>query len=498
MKRSRSNSRGVALLACLLALMLLTAIALGLMYMGDSETRINDNYRSSQQAYFAAMAGLQNVRERMTLANTAPHQVVPPASMPGSGGSVLYVLNPAGTSDVITPAAAGSKYYDEELCREMSAQGLNCPLASGNITTASEDGPPYLNSAAALPYKWVRINMKANASTSPFYNNGSSSASSANTQICWNGVSELPVNQLPVSNCALSLGSDPPGWSPVYELTSLAVTASGASRLVQMEVAQDPPLVTRAAVDSQDHVDLNGKLIVNGWDYCTCECSVTKSGGQNVTTCTNRAGLVCDGTHYAIYAAGTVDNPTPSETLISGTAQPVVQNQPWPWDMEALIAKYRDAAGTVNVTQSPYNWTCSGGSCGTRSGQALGVPPTFPPNPPNNPAGPADMSRQVTYIPGNVQLTGGAVGNGVLVVDGNLDIHGGMSFYGLVIVRGVISFTGGGSSGVNIYGGVLAGQQSYVDTVLGGSASIYFNFCALPQQDQSQPPRVLSFRELPL
>jgi hypothetical protein len=492
----RNRNTGVVLLACLLALMLLTAIALGLMYLGDAETRTNDNFRSSQQAYFASLAGLQNVRERMMLANVAPHLIVPPTAMPGSSNSVLYVLNPAGMTDAVTPATVGSNYYDEELCREMAAQNINCPLASSNITTAAEHGPPNLNTATGLPYKWVRINRKANASCAPYYNNGSAGSSTLNTQVCWNGVNELPVTLLPVTDCTLSAGSDPPGWSPVYELTALAVTANGASRLLQMEVAQDPPLVTRGAVDSQDHVDLNGSLLVNGWDYCTCTCTTTRVNGQDTTTCTNRAGLVCDGTHYAIYAAGTVDNPTPSETLIAGTSQPVVQNQPWPWDIDALVARYRDAAGTVNVTQAPYNWTCPTGSCGTRSGQTLGVPPTFPPSPPNNPVGPVGMSRQVTYVPGNLQLSGGALGNGVLVVDGNLDIHGGLEFYGLIIVRGVISFTGGGSSGVNIYGAVLAGQQSYVDTTLGGSANIYFDFCSLPQGSQDQPPRMLSFREL--
>jgi hypothetical protein len=65
----------------------------------------------------------------------------------------------------------------------------------------------------------------------------------------------------------------------------------------------------------------------------------------------------------------------------------------------------------------------------------------------------------------------------------------------VILVRGVISFTGGGSSAVNVYGAILAGQQSYVDTTLGGSANIYFDFCSLPQGSQDQPPRVLSFRE---
>jgi len=317
-RRLRNRNGGVALLACLLALMLLTAIALGLMYLGDAETRSNDNFRSSQQAYFASLAGLQNVRERMMLANVAPHKIVSPTSMPGSSNSVLYVLNPGGAADTVTPATVGSNYYDQELCSEMAAQAINCPLASSNIFTAAENGPPYLNTSAALPYKWVRINRKANASDAPYYNNGSAGNSTLSTQVCWNGVSELPVTSLPVTDCSLSLGSDPAGWSPVYELTSLAVTANGASRMLQMEVAQDPPLVTRAAVDSQDHVDLNGSLMVNGWDYCTCQCTTSKVNDKNVTTCTDRAGLVCDGTHFAIYAAGTVDNPTPSETLLAG------------------------------------------------------------------------------------------------------------------------------------------------------------------------------------
>jgi type II secretory pathway component PulK len=49
----RRSERGIALLLCILSLMVLTGIAIGMMYMTDSETMINANYRSSQQAYFA-------------------------------------------------------------------------------------------------------------------------------------------------------------------------------------------------------------------------------------------------------------------------------------------------------------------------------------------------------------------------------------------------------------------------------------------------------------
>jgi hypothetical protein len=407
----------------------------------------------------------------------------------------LYVTNPAGAADTVAPTTGSSSsnaYYDNEMCTELTSLGKQCGVA-GSYMAALADDSPMTNSAAALGYKWVRVTNKANASLSPYYNMGSSSATNRSTQICWNGVSELPVSSLGVADCSTSLSSNPPGWSPVYTLTALAVTNTGARRMLQMEVSNDPPLVTKGAVDSQDHVDLSGSLFVNGYDYCTCSCTTDKQGN---TTCTNRAGLTCDTSHYAVYAAGTVDNPNGSESLISGTTPPVVQNGAWPWDVPSLVQRFASAVGTTNVLKPPYSWLCPSGSCGTQAGASFGVPPTFPPSPPGNPVGPANMAQQVTYIPGDVQLTGGAVGNGVLVVDGNLDIHGGFQFYGLVIVKGVISFTGGGSNAVNIYGGVIAGQQSYVDNVLGGSANINFDFCALPQQNRTQPPRMLSFRDI--
>src|SRR5436190_23103681 len=123
MRTTHAGQRGIALLITIFSLLLLTAIAIGLMYLGDTETRINDNYRSSQQAYFAAYAGLQNVRERMTPANVAPHQIVPPAALPGANASILYVTNPAGAGDVVSPTTGSSSsnaYYDGELCTELT------------------------------------------------------------------------------------------------------------------------------------------------------------------------------------------------------------------------------------------------------------------------------------------------------------------------------------------------------------------------------------------
>jgi hypothetical protein len=487
----RTRERGIALVVCMLGLLLLTGLAVGLLYMTDSETEGNNNFRNSNQAYFAAMAGLQNVRERLTLADTAPHLLAGPATMIGGANSVLYVLNPAGAGDVVAPTTLANAYFDNEMCRELTALGINCALAGGITTTTPEHGPTYVNTAQAIPYKWVRVTQKANGATAPF-SVATGGGVQLTTQICWNGASEIPVTATGLLSCSTAAG-----YSPVFLLTSYASTAGGATRMLQMEVAQDPPINTRGAVDSQDHVALNGQLNVNGWDYCTCSCTTSGSGSNQVTTCTNRVGQVCDASHYAIYASGSIDNPTPSETLIAGTTPPYVQNQPWPYDVQSLVNQFRSAAGTIDVTQSSsYNWNCTGGGCGTHAGAVMGVPPNFPPTPVGNPTGPVNMASQVTYIPGDVQLTGNAVGNGVVVIDGNLDIHGGLQFYGLIIVRGTISFTGGGSQGVNVYGGIIAGQQSYVDNVLGGSAVVNFDRCALPGTNRNQPPRMLAVRDI--
>jgi hypothetical protein len=106
------------------------------------------------------------------------------------------------------------------------------------------------------------------------------------------------------------------------------------------------------------------------------------------------------------------------------------------------------------------------------------------------------MAAQVTYVPGNLQITGNSQGNGVLIVDGDLDIHGGLNFYGMILVRGVVKFTGGGAQATNVFGAVLAGQESLVDNTLGGSADIQFDQCALSRRMINNPPVMLVQREV--
>jgi hypothetical protein len=489
----RRNERGIALLTCLMALLLLTGIAFGLMYMSDADTLVNSNYRSSQQAYYAALGGLQNVRQRMTpgLA-AAPPRIDPPTAIPGNAGSVMYILNPYDPSDTVDLPAIQNPglYYDNELPLEASAQGISTPSGS-SVTTQSE----YYTIAPLniLRYKWVRITAKTNLATSPYKTN----PAAGNLPVCWNGAREVTVADISV---CLPAGGNPPSQNPVYLLTALAVTDSGAQRMVQMEVANDPPITTPAAVDSQDHVNLNGNLDVNAYDGCSCQCTAFDKKG-NCTTYGNRSPKTCDASKYSIYANGTVDPPNGSETFESGQTPAIAQNQPWPYDINALVSQFSSVG--LPVTGAPYNFSCTPQSgpdplnCGSRSASSstgnFGNPPS---SPPLAQVQSSDPGYQITYVPGDIQLTGGWNGFGVLVVNGNLDIHGGLNFDGLIIVHGVISFTGGGSDTVNINGAIIAGQQSLIDNTLGGSAVIQYNGCALPGTNRNAPPRMVALREL--
>jgi Tfp pilus assembly protein PilX len=60
--KQMKSQRGIAMMVALLALLLLAAIGMGLMFMADTENSVNNNYRDSQKAYFAARAGAEQAR----------------------------------------------------------------------------------------------------------------------------------------------------------------------------------------------------------------------------------------------------------------------------------------------------------------------------------------------------------------------------------------------------------------------------------------------------
>src|SRR4051812_45101327 len=143
-KRLKSQ-RGIAMMVSLLALLLLAAIGMGLMFMADTENSVNNNYRDSQKAYFAARAGAEDAR--LLLVRDATLNGNAMALNTGSAGStfqMIYLKNPTGTETIDPTTAAGSTlatnpYLDDQLCWERFAH-LNLTPAAGPCGSNGQGG----------------------------------------------------------------------------------------------------------------------------------------------------------------------------------------------------------------------------------------------------------------------------------------------------------------------------------------------------------------------
>ena len=259
------RQKGVALMLALVLLLLMTAIAFGVLGMSNTENAINTNFKSAETEYFAARAGVEEGRNRILptaldqngnpIALTSPPlatALLPTAPPDAAGGKVLYLVNmPLTAANEALITTPGNPYFDDALCHDIpqnSPLGLTmwrpanvrctATLPASYFTFAASAGPLSAASCASpctpLDYKWVRIMIKENYS-GPY--------KADNTQgdtfgVCWDKSTNPPseIVTASVANCAQ--GGTLPLARPVYLITSLAVNASGTTRrMVQEETS---------------------------------------------------------------------------------------------------------------------------------------------------------------------------------------------------------------------------------------------------------------------
>ena len=279
--QSKNRERGIALMFCLIALLLLTAITTSLIMFSGTETAVNANYRSEEVAFFAAKSGVYEALDRMQQSNANSIACKLPTGLPGGvqsiapgcatvPGSVLYLIN-SGSSLTVQPWNTTNTYVDGEFCHEgFSLSGMSpvpadvpcstVPTGSTWYTTVNSNYP-WSGTSAALPYEWVRINWKQNSSATYISGTGTSAATASysvnsakpsTTPVCWNGGSEVllstPTGVTPAytsceqyQTCAAAA---PVISTPVYLITALSVTSNGSRQMVQAEAALTPPSVT--------------------------------------------------------------------------------------------------------------------------------------------------------------------------------------------------------------------------------------------------------------
>ena len=434
----------------LFALLILSAIGLGMMYLANTETSINANYGGSMRAYYAALGGREEARDRLRSSTGAP--IALPLSTPTLGRDTIYIVNPfvnsAGTTVNPQPWLATDPYFDNEYCREFAATNplgsvlcTDPPFAgstwygyyTGGATTyigttwQSNAGVPSIspstNSTNALDFRWVRIQMKSNYSTNPNCVIGTTSATCAaaatpTTAVCWNGTNEFlaPSNG---ANCNAT------PYPPVYLVTSLAVSPNGSRRMLQTEISQNiaPPLSAALVLDGANPTfNPPSSIGISGINNNSCHMTPAPPSLPAIGTVST-----ADDTYVRSRLTGpgaanfTGVNPAPDVEVATATQ----------------LGLYATIPGIVSVVQTI---TASADYVGT-SPPDLGTT--------TNPKITV-VTANGTFFPTN------CTGAGILVVTGNLHCQGGWSWDGTIMVLGGTFLADGGAGpGNHFYGNML-------------------------------------------
>lgn len=458
------RERGMALIVVLFALMLLTAIGLGLMYMTTTETGIDSNFRGEQTAYYASKAGLEEARDRMRYApcpgcvgayqNNAQYDITSnqfpngwslPTTAPAAGtGSVVYIVNSSGAADPVTPWTPNTAYFDDELCHEnfaglgLVATQATVPCAqaapAGNAWyTAVNSFDPNTGTAAATPYKWVRITLKQDALPyCPDLTAGNCPA--ANRPVCsvTNPNSQIPpYYETPLPNGFAACEAD--NMRSVYVLTSLARLPDGSRKMTQYEVANlvVPPLpgsITFDGAGPNFNPPNSNALTITGVDIHNPAQNPPADGCSSPYSAPTQPAVAA----YDANSTATIIGDIPSNRK----------------------GNYQGAGGTPSVVNS-YNalgvLNTVGGLQQLVNNVQYAADQTYNTNNPTIPSLGTNGSPLITVVNGDYTWSGSQSGAGILLVTGTLTMTGSPSYNGVVLIigNGSLVYKGSGSGTIN-------------------------------------------------
>jgi hypothetical protein len=383
--------------------------------------------------------------------------IVPPSVMPSSASNagVVYITNPD-NGGAVQPWNSANKYFDDELCHEnfvgpggapalgVAAPAPNVPCnvaVAGVYYTSFASTDPNTGTAAAIPYKWVRVTLKQVQTTIPW---------------CVTGGTAPCVNQNGVQVCADNNGNEVPlpggvsgvagdcvsqNLQPVYVITSLAMTNTGARRITQQEVANItvPPLPAALVLDGNTPptnflTPNSGNYFINGNNQNSCN---RNPAGANLTAIgtisnndTNNVNSQIPSNRKGQYTG--VDGTTPDTT-----------------NVESKLGLWSTVGGLEQITTEITNIA------------DVVVPPSgTPPSPPWG----TQANPTITVLQGD--YNGTCTGYGILLIEGALTCNGNYSWTGVVLVigKGYVQALNGGGGG-QITGGFLV-------------ANLYDHLCA--------------------
>jgi len=291
---------------------------------------------------------------------------------------------------------------------------------------------PTRQGANPINYPWVQVHYKLNGAN----------------QVILFGDHDQDINTPPQANLARGL--------PILVVTGFGGEGT-SQRTVEVEAVRPPFEIPAGALYTEvDNFNFNGtQFLISGLDHDPVTGAV----------------IVGNSEVPGMLTTGNPDNITSSlsgqqTNNVEGTGtEPSVDRAEVDVDLQTLHDTY---VAQAQITLTP----------GTYSNVSWG-----------------DLDHYTcVYDPGDLHISGGLTGGGMLIVDGDLSITGSFTWYGVVLVMGSVTFSGGGQD-IHIYGSCLT-QGGVNDQTVGGNANILYSSEALNRLTMLSPYVVYNWREL--
>lgn len=507
-QRQFGNSRrqtGAALLIAIFALLLISVVAIALIVSSGTDSALARNYRTSANAYYAALAGIEEARSRLLPTN--PNYIPLPGS-PMPLTQVVYILNPLGSETVAPQDSSNpSTYPDTEYKQEFGVD------VSSRVVTTYASVSPAPGASPALPgpsFKWVRINPVTEQSLG-----GGTNGVDVNSDGTIDNFTPLfydPDNKTGFGGLSPGLienASPPPTAGQALEITSYAVLPNGGQKMLQYVVR--PLVIFPGTV-------LNGQIVPQFPAALTLAGNNVTYAGPGTASFLINGQDQCTGSLLALPAIGYTNSSDNSFSNIKSGAVPGSNYQgapvaPGPPPAPAVAPSSLTYVGNL---MNP-NWLTPNGLNAVVQDITSNADSVIqgPATPANFPSGMSPTHPMTIVVNGDLDLNAWHnTGYGLLVVTGTLKYDPDASWQGVVLVIGKGSFvsTNAGVGGINgaIFiaktldssGNLLTslGAASFSQTGSGSSLGqgINFNSCWAQTAQGPITYKVISFKEIPL
>jgi len=359
------------------------------------------------------------------------------ARMSADSDTANFIGEPAGTPSPgwgrYVVLASGNSAQDPGV-NQTAHDGLDND-GDGQVDNAGERYPEVSTRQGdnAINYPWAKVHYKLNGSN----------------QLVLFGDHDNDIQTPPVSNLVR-------GWPIIVITTFGEQTTSG--RTVEVEAVRMPFDIVAAAIYAEkDGFDFKGtQFLVSGQDWDPYS-EAPIAGNPQVP------GIVTTGRDDTVKGS-LVGAQADNVDGLGGS--PSISRSNVDLDLQAMADAYAKFTDTEL-------------SAGTYSHEAYG-----------------DLDHYtVVHCTGDMHISGGLSGGGILIVDGDFVCSGSFTWYGLVLVMGDVEFTGGGNE-VHIYGSVLAGGEGDNEQAVGGNANLFYSSIALNKLSQFNPYSIVNWREL--